>query len=120
MQQWYYIWYIFLIIIISFLKGFAPTDSFELANADMIVDGLVDVMTKVMKFAFEKDEEKKVTGLIAANVFGIKKKKRKLLLSKLAHSSGHDIEENERAFKVRSYCFVIVSCYSLPRRCLNI
>ena len=112
--------YIFFIIIISFIKGFAPTDSFELAKADMIVDGLMDMIVKIIEIVFEKDEEKKVTGLIAANVFGIKKKKRKLLLSKLAHSSGHDIEENERAFKVRSYCFVIVSRYSLPRRCLNI
>ena len=66
--------YIFLIIIISFIKGFAPTDSFELANADMITDGLVDVMTKVMKFAFEKDEEKKVTGLILQMYLALKKR----------------------------------------------
>ena len=66
--------YIFFIIIISFIKGFAPTDSFELANADMITDGLVDVMTKVMKFAFEKDEEKKVTGLILQMYLALKKR----------------------------------------------
>lgn len=44
----------------SNLKGFAPSDSYGLAVADMIVDGVVDVMSKVMKFAFEKDEETKV------------------------------------------------------------
>lgn len=41
--------------------GFAPSDSYGLAVADMIVDGVVDVMSKVMKFAFEKDEETKKT-----------------------------------------------------------
>ena len=44
----------------SFIKGFAPTDSFELAKADMIVDGLMDMIIKIVEIVFEKDEEKKV------------------------------------------------------------
>ena len=64
--------------VFSFIKGFAPTDSFELAKADMIVDGLMDMIVKIIEIVFEKDEEKKVTGLTAANVFGIEKEVIKL------------------------------------------
>ena len=41
-------------------QGFAPTESFEVAKADMIVDGLDDLMDKLVKFHREKNEETKV------------------------------------------------------------
>ena len=41
-------------------QGFAPTESFEIAKADMIVDGLEALMDKGLKFFVEKDEEIKV------------------------------------------------------------
>ena len=40
--------------------GFSPKDSFEIAKADMIVDGIADLMAKIMKAYNEQDEEAKV------------------------------------------------------------
>ncbi len=40
--------------------GFSPKDSFEIAKADMIVDGIADLMAKATKAFFEQDEEVKV------------------------------------------------------------
>jgi hypothetical protein len=40
--------------------GFSPKDSFEIAKADMIVDGIADLMEKLFKTFFEPDEELKV------------------------------------------------------------
>ena len=42
-------------------QGLAPTESFEIAKADMIVDGLEALMEKCVKFYTEKDEEIQVT-----------------------------------------------------------
>ena len=38
-------------------QGFAPTESFEIAKADMMVDGIEALMEKCVKFYTEKDEE---------------------------------------------------------------
>jgi hypothetical protein len=40
--------------------GFSPKDSFQIAKADMIVDGIVDFMEKVANVWHEQDEELKV------------------------------------------------------------
>lgn len=40
--------------------GFSPKDSFEIAKADMIVDGIADLMGKITKAFNEQDEEVKV------------------------------------------------------------
>lgn len=37
-----------------------PTDSFEIAQCDQIVDALSDLFAKMLKFVFEKDPEKQV------------------------------------------------------------
>ncbi|CAB4002768.1 Hypothetical predicted protein [Paramuricea clavata] len=51
-----YTLYYYLFII---QQGFAPTESFEVAKADMIVDGLDDLMDKLVKYYREKNEETK-------------------------------------------------------------
>ena len=40
--------------------GFSPNDSFEIAKADMIVDGIADLMAKITKAFNVNDEEEKV------------------------------------------------------------
>ena len=40
--------------------GLTPSDNFEIAHCDMIVDMMADLLARMMKFFFEKDEERKV------------------------------------------------------------
>ena len=40
--------------------GLTPSDSWEVAKADMINDGIQDMMAKALQFYLEKDEEQKV------------------------------------------------------------
>ena len=40
--------------------GFSPNDRFEIAKADMIVDGIADLMAKITKAFNVNDEEEKV------------------------------------------------------------
>ena len=42
------------------LSGLSPSDSFDEAQADMIVDGVNDLRVAMVKAHFEKDEEEKV------------------------------------------------------------
>ncbi|KAK3749224.1 hypothetical protein QZH41_009337, partial [Actinostola sp. cb2023] len=39
--------------------GLTPSDNFEIAQCDMIVDMMADLLARMMKFFFEKDEERK-------------------------------------------------------------
>jgi len=42
------------------LSGLVPSDSFEAAQCDMIIDVTCDAFMKMVKFIFEKNEELKV------------------------------------------------------------
>ena len=46
---------------ICFHLGLSPSDSFDEAIADMISDGVEDVVADCIKAFMEKDEEKKVS-----------------------------------------------------------
>ena len=46
--------------ILIYLSGLSPSDSFDEAQADMIVDGVNDLRVAMVKAHFEKDEEEKV------------------------------------------------------------
>ena len=43
-----------------YVSGLVPSDSFQLAECDMITEGVGEVATKMMEFVFCKDEAKKV------------------------------------------------------------
>ena len=46
--------------ILIYLSGLTPSDSFDEAQADMIVDGVEDLRVAMVKAHFQKDEEEKV------------------------------------------------------------
>ena len=46
--------------ILIYLSGLTPSDSFDEAQADMIVDGVDDLRVAMVKAHFQKDEEEKV------------------------------------------------------------
>ena len=59
---------------INSIPGLAPSSNSEKAQADMIVDGCVDLGTKIMMAYFEKDEAKKVSiqsQIIISTVFNL-------------------------------------------------
>ena len=43
-----------------FILGLSPGDSYDEAVADMITDGVTDLLSGMAKIHFEKDESKKV------------------------------------------------------------
>ncbi len=46
-------------------QGLAPTESFEIAKADIIVGAIEDLIEKAINFFVEKDEEKKVIFIVS-------------------------------------------------------
>ena len=50
----------FLNYILIYLSGLSPSDSFDEAQADMILGGVDDLRGAMVKAHFQKDEEEKV------------------------------------------------------------
>ena len=53
---------------VCFHLGLSPSDSFDEAIADMISDGVEDVVANIIEAFMEKDEDKKVSFWVMKNV----------------------------------------------------
>ena len=53
---------------VCFHLGLSPSDSFDEAIADMINDGVEDVVANIIEAFMEKDEDKKVRFWVMKNV----------------------------------------------------
>ena len=73
--QWYFAFFALQSIVtfssIIFYVGLCPSDSYDEGVADMICDGIYDLLNVVKKIYFEKNDTKKVIYLIAYFLEGV-------------------------------------------------